>query len=131
MLLTKECDYSMRIMRELADGATKTVRTICEKEHIPFKYAYKILKKLHKAGLLQNKRGPTGGYFLAKPLESINMYDVVMAVEQNMLLFECLKDEAQCPNNVSGKKCNVHTEITRLQNLLESEMKSKNLAEYV
>ena len=77
MLLTKECDYGLRIIRALQDKEIKTVLSICEKEYIPYKYAYKILKKLHKAKLVQNKRGPDGGYFLIKPLSSFTIYDVV------------------------------------------------------
>ena len=129
MLLTKECDYSLRIMRALGDEEQRTVKTICDMEHIPHKYAYKILKKLQKAGFVQNKLGPSGGYFLLKPLDSFTMYDVVSAVDENLFLFECLKNEKLCPLNNEDAPCKVHTEFIRIQNVLVSEMKAKNMRE--
>ena len=127
MLLTKESDYSLRIMRVLSDEKVKTVKHISEHEHIPYKYAYKILKKLQKAGLVQNKFGPGGGYVLVKPLSSINMYDVVSAADENLFLFECLQKEKQCPNNSNETLCKVHIELDRLQNLLVDGMKAKSM----
>ena len=129
MLLTKECDYGLRIMRVLSDGKIKTVRTICELEHIPFKYSYKILKKLQKAGLVQNKLGPSGGYILIKPLNSFSMYDVAIAVDEDLFLFECLRKGKQCPNNNKDTPCNVHLELIRIQESLVSEMKAKSMEE--
>jgi len=116
-------------MRALADKKIKTVKDICELEHIPYKYAYKILKKLQKAGLVQNKLGPGGGYYLIKPLDTFTMYDVVSAVDKNLFLFECLKNEKQCPNNKNGIACNVHQEFIRIQNALVSEMTAKSMAD--
>ena len=129
MLLTKECDYGMRIMRVLGDGQKRTVQAVCDEEHIPHKYAYKILKKLQKAGLVQNKRGPDGGYYLIKPLSAFTLYDVVSAVDERLFLFDCLRDGAACPRNTGEAPCAMHHELARLQNLLIAEMKAKNMAE--
>ena len=129
MLLTKECDYGLRIIRALKDGQRRTVQTICDGEYIPHKYAYKILKKLEKAGLVQNKRGPRGGYFLIKPLNAFSLYDVVNAVDERLFLFECIRADTACPRNTSDAPCALHHELVRLQNLLMAEMKSKNMEE--
>jgi len=129
MLLTKECDYGLRIMRNLGDKEKRTVQTICDIEHIPHKFAYKILKKLQKAGLIQNKRGPEGGYFLVKPLSDFTIYDVVNAVDERVFLFECLISGAKCPRNTADTPCNIHDELARLQKLLVAEMKSKSMEE--
>ena len=129
MLLTKECDYGLRIMRSLSDGEKKTMQTVCNLEYIPQKYAYKIMKKLQKAGLVQNKRGPDGGYFLLKPLNSFSIYDVVTAVDERLFLFECLRDEKQCLHNNGDHLCKIHTELARIQKLLMEEMKVKSIDE--
>jgi len=128
MLLTKEYDYGLRIIRALSNNQIKTVGNICEQEHIPHMYAYKIIKKLQKAGLVQNKLGPSGGYFLIKPLDTFTMYDVAMAIDSNMFVFECLRSDKQCPNNKTTP-CSVHAEFIRLQSNLVSQMKAKSMAE--
>ena len=129
MLLTKECDYGIRIIRALKDKEKRTVQAVCELERIPHKYAYKILKKLQRAGLVQNKRGPDGGYFLIKSLNSFTMYDVVTAIDERLFLSECLRDDIQCPLNNENTPCTIHHELIRLQNLLISEMKVKPMKE--
>jgi len=116
-------------MRTLADEEKRTVQTICDIEHIPHKYAYKILKKLQKAGLVQNKRGPDGGYFLQKPINTFTMYDVINAVDERLFLFECLISGAQCPRNTGDAPCTIHNELARLQVLLVNEMKAKTIEE--
>jgi Rrf2 family protein len=129
MLLTKECDYGLRILRELGDGKLKTMQAICDKELIPYKYAYKIIKKLHKAELVQNKRGVYGGYFLQQPLNTLSVYDVVTAIDDRLFIFECIKDPQSCPLNNADSPCAIHLELDRIQNLLIQEMKSKSIEE--
>ena len=53
LLITKETDYALRILRSLADaGNTKTpIKEICDKELLPQQFVYKIAKKLAKAEL--------------------------------------------------------------------------------
>ena len=53
MTMTRESDYAVRIMRALSHGSLKTVKEICGEEAIPTQFAYKILKKLSNAGLIQ------------------------------------------------------------------------------
>lgn len=129
MLLTKECDYGLRIIRALGDGEKKTVKVICEQEHVPYKYAYKILKKLQKAGLVKNKLGPKGGYLRAKALDQFSIYDVVSAVDERLFLSECLRGDSECLRNTTGHPCKVHGELSRLQAILIAEMKTKSIEE--
>ena len=128
MLITKECDYGIRTIRALSSGTKKTAQEICEAEHIPLKFAYKILKKLQIAGLVKNKRGPEGGYILDKPLNTFTMYDIITAVDERLFLMECMRDGAECPNNAKTP-CTVHHEVGRYQQILINEMKSKTMEE--
>ena len=129
MLLTNESDYSLMIIRVLADGDKKTVKAISEIELVPYKFAYKILKKMEKAGITRSIHGPGGGYCLVKPLDSFSLYDVVTAVEEDVLVFQCLRSDRQCLRNQEGNMCSVHSEFIRIQELLMNEMKAKTMAE--
>ena len=46
MLITRECDYAVRVLRAMAEEKRVSVNEICEKELITAPFAYKILKKL-------------------------------------------------------------------------------------
>ena len=61
MLITRETDYALRILRALAPGSCLTVGEIAEKESLPHKFTYKIMKKMEKAGIIRIIRGVNGG----------------------------------------------------------------------
>ncbi len=54
---------------------------VAKKYNIPLEYLFKILQQLVRARILQSKRGPRGGFSLARPATKITMLDVVEAVE--------------------------------------------------
>ncbi|MDR3148128.1 MAG: Rrf2 family transcriptional regulator [Treponema sp.] len=130
MFITKEADYGARIIRELAGGDRQTVQDICANELVPFQYGYKILKKLEKSGLVRSFRGANGGYALAKNADAITLFDVVSAVDGDLLISECVGRGYRCPMNRRGKKrCGIHHELIRIQNLLMTNFKEKKLTE--
>jgi len=129
MLLTKECDYGLRIVRALAGGEKKTVEAICDIEHIPDQYAYKILKKMERAGIVQSSRGRNGGYQLVKSPHAFTLHDVISAVDDNLFVFECLREDNSCLHNDPKRPCVVHLEFERLQKLLVNEMRKKTMKE--
>ena len=127
MLLTKECDYAIRIVRALADLEKKSVQDIFYVEHVPVQFAYKILKKLELSGLVCSHRGAQGGYELVKAPALITLYDVVAAVEPRLFIHECLKPEHMCSRNTGENHCKVHTEFDRLQEIVISALKEKTI----
>lgn len=131
MFLTKECDYAIRVVRSLADMEMKSVKTICVGEHIPHPFAYKILKKLERAGIVKSLRGSAGGYQLVKKPKEVTLLDIISAVDDHLLLNECLQDGYVCENNVHGNLCNVHMELSRLQALLVKALTEKTMNDLV
>jgi Rrf2 family protein len=130
VFITKEADYAVRVIRELSRRGKENVRSICESEQIPRQYAYKILKKLEKAGIVLSYRGVDGGYALVRALHSITLFDVITAVDGELLLNECLGHGAACPMNGKGaRRCKVHGEFSRIQALILKHLKEKSLAE--
>jgi len=131
MFLTKERDYAVRIVRCLADMELKAVKTICDREHIPQPFAYKILKRLERSGIVSSQRGAAGGYVLKRPIESLTLLDVVGTIEGHLVLNECLKTGVDCPNNPCDNKCGVHVELVRVQKLLVDALTEKKMDEII
>jgi Rrf2 family protein len=129
MFISKECDYAIRIVRDLADGGKKTAEDIGRNEHISQPFAYKILKKLEKGGLVRAWRGKEGGYALVKSADAFSLYDVISAVEGRLVLTACLRDEAACPMNTGDSPCGVHREFARLQEMLAAELKERTVSD--
>jgi Rrf2 family protein len=51
---------------------------------IPLEYLLKILQQLVRANVLRSKRGPRGGFFLAKPANEITLLEIIEAVDGPM-----------------------------------------------
>ena len=61
---------------------------------IPLEYLLKILQQLVRANVLRSKRGPRGGFTLAKPPKKITMLQIVEAVDGPMISQLNLKEQA-------------------------------------
>ena len=89
MLITRECDYAVRVLRAMAEEKRVSVNEICEKELITAPFAYKILKKLQKSGMVRGYRGVHGGYSLNCDLDQITLYDVYTTIDPGMFIIDC------------------------------------------
>ena len=131
MLLTRECDYAIRIIRALADGSKRKAKDINEEENIPHKFTYKISKKLEHAGLIKSIHGCEGGYQLNKTPDAFTLYDVICAVDKNIAINDCTREDKDCPLNQidNNKPCKVHVELMRVQEMLIREMQRHTMQE--
>lgn len=128
MLMTRESDYAVRIMRALSAGRLMTVKQICEEEAIPTQFAYKILKKLANAKIIRIIRGASGGYELLKDLCEINLLDLMDAVGEEGVVNACIKPGYECAwRGKDGRRCRVHEELERIQNALNDELRRHSI----
>lgn len=77
MIITKETDYAMRILRVLLDGEKHSVAEMSETELIPTQFAYQILRKLSAGNLVRVSRGALGGCELSCDLDATSLYDLM------------------------------------------------------
>lgn len=128
MLITRECDYAVRIVRALADGEKLCVNQICEKEELTPAFVYKILKKLEKKELVKSFRGSNGGYALKADTGEITLLDIYLAVDPEFYMIECMDPEKPCVRN-QGESCKVHRELCRIQKVLIGELSARTMAD--
>ncbi|MRG98106.1 Rrf2 family transcriptional regulator [Polyangium spumosum] len=84
MKLSNKGRYGVRALFDIAfhdDGGPTQIREIAERETIPARFLEQIFQDLKKAGILGAKRGPRGGYHLARPAAEITLGDVFRALE--------------------------------------------------
>ncbi|ARN56791.1 RrF2 family transcriptional regulator [Sedimentisphaera salicampi] len=55
--------------------------SIAKEFDIPLEYLLKILQNLVRANVLRSKRGPRGGFYLAKQPGDINLLEIIEAVD--------------------------------------------------
>jgi Rrf2 family iron-sulfur cluster assembly transcriptional regulator len=84
MRLTSKTAYGVQAMFDLAfHGRDRAVqaRETADRQGIPLRYLEQILQHLRRAGLVEGKRGPGGGYALARPAAEVRLSDVVTALD--------------------------------------------------
>jgi len=82
--LSSKGRYGVRALFDIAfhnDGRPTQIREIAERESIPARFLEQIFQDLKRAGLVGSKRGPRGGYHLARPASEISVGDVLRALE--------------------------------------------------
>ena len=100
MQVSRKIDYALRAVIHLADAEAAaricSVGEISSKERIPRQFLEKIVQELIHKGLVRSRRGPRGGYVLARPADKLTFRDVIEAVEGPIALNNCTGDHADC-----------------------------------
>ena len=129
MVITRETDYALRLLRVLLDGELHAVRDIAESELVPQAFAYKILIKLSKAGLVCSIRGTAGGFRLCADLSQTSLYDLMRAMGERSDLNACMDPEYTCPWRATHGMCALHCRLSAIQQKLDAELRAHSLAE--
>ncbi|MBN2454928.1 MAG: Rrf2 family transcriptional regulator [Sedimentisphaerales bacterium] len=68
---------------------------IAREYEIPLEYLLKILQQLVRANVLRSKRGPSGGFSLAKSAKKISMLQIIEAVDGPLSSHLSLAEQSQ------------------------------------
>jgi Rrf2 family protein len=66
------------------------IQDISRRQDISPRYLEQIFQSFKKAGILGSKRGPKGGYYLARSPAEITVKDILQAAEGDIALVECV-----------------------------------------
>ena len=111
-MLTRKGKYGLKAMillaREHGTGPI-LIGDLAEKEAIPKKFLENILLALKHRGLVHSRKGPHGGYQLAREPEKISVGDIVRTLDGPLALVSCVSQTAYapCEECVTQKDCAV------------------------
>ena len=126
MLITREMDYAVRVVRALKDVTKVSASEVAKKEHLPQAITYKVLNSLLKSKLIGSMRGVNGGYYLKCDLANTTLYDICVALGEDMSITECVREGYDCINNRCGE-CVLNKEFSRIQSSLNRELQMTTL----
>jgi Rrf2 family protein len=90
MVLTKRVHYGMRGLINLEKNKKQSfLKKISKEENIPESYLAKIFQVFVQRGILNSKKGPNGGFYLAKSLKDVSIGDIVEVLEGEPHLDNC------------------------------------------
>lgn len=116
-MISQTAEYALRAVVFLAqqNGSPCTRAQISDCGLIPLDYLTRVMQLLSDAGIVSVKRGPGGGYMIARPKEELTVLEVVSAVE-------ALPRVTKCPLGLSDHEllCPIHAKLDEAAALVET-----------
>lgn len=104
-MLSSRARYATRALLDLSlrhDQGPILIQDIADRQKIPLKYLQQILVSLKLAGFVNSRKGPGGGYSLAKEPDEITLGSVLRAMDGPLAPISCVSvsaySECGCPH---------------------------------
>ena len=133
-MLSKKTKYAINALvylaRESKDGEPVQISRIAENENIPRKFLEAILLELRHAGMLNSRKGKTGGYYLQLSPEQINIADVMRLFDGPIALLPCVayKYYERCEECIDEETCGIRAVFSEVRSKTVQMLKSATLA---
>lgn len=134
-MLSSKAKYALRAVLVLAeeaqsDGWTSSFE-IAERESIPRKFLEAILVQLRDQGLIDSRRGPTGGHKLRIPAGELSVADIIRIMDGPIALTPCASRTQfrACDDCVDIKTCRLRHLMQRVRNAAAGVLEGCSLAD--
>jgi Rrf2 family protein len=135
-MLTNKGKYGLKALVHLAGiapGQTTMVAEIASTNSIPKKFLDAILLDLRNAGFVRSKKGPGGGYALARPPAEILIGAVVRALDGPLAPIACASRTAYqpCDDCADLTACAVRLTMLDVRDAMAKVLDNTTLADMV
>jgi len=128
-VLRRNTDYALRMMTALAsqsNGKSVSARQLASEGNFSYDLGCKILQRLHKAGLVQSRMGPKGGFSLNREPSEITLLEIVSVLQGGIRLNRCLLGGNGCEFQ---PECGISAKLAHLQRHIDDYLGGITLAE--
>lgn len=106
------------------------IQTISSAQNIPKRFLEQILNDLKSAGILESKRGITGGYRLKRPPEQISLAEIIRHIEGPLAPVGCVSEKfyerCSCP---SEEKCGIRSIMKEVREAIVKVLEGVTVAQ--
>ncbi len=129
MQLTREADYAVRIVLDLAvhaDDRPARSADVARRQVVPRPFLRKVVQALARRGYVTTRRGTGGGIALARSPQTITLRQIVEAVDGPIALNRCLTRPRACPLD---RRCPVHPIWRDIQSVILDKLDAVTFAD--
>ena len=135
-MLTAKGKYGLKALAHLAGlkpGAMVQATDIAKDNNIPKKFLDTILGELRNVGIVHSKKGPGGGFMLARPASDIKVRQVVRTLDGPIAPIACASRTAYqpCEDCDNVKRCAVRLAMIRVRDAMSEVLDATTLADMV
>jgi Rrf2 family iron-sulfur cluster assembly transcriptional regulator len=130
--LTTRTRYALRALIDIArhDGAGPVrAADIAERQQLSAGYLERILLQLVESGLVNSRKGPGGGYLLARPAEEISLAEALGASGEELFSVPCVCDEAVDTCSLEHD-CRAHQVWAGLRGVTRDYLEQQSIADF-
>jgi Rrf2 family protein len=133
-MLTAKGKYGLKALvhlSSLAAGETTQAVDIAETNNIPKKFLDAILGELRNAGVVHSKKGPGGGYMLARPPGEIKLGYVIRTLDGPLAPIACASRTAYqpCEDCEDVNACAVRLTMVKVRDAMSDILDRLTLAD--
>jgi Rrf2 family protein len=133
-VISNKAKYAFRALLAIAaapEGEALTSAEIARKHCIPHKFLEQILLDLKKAGVLDSRRGKSGGYVMLRPADTVTFGEVLRIFEGPLAPLPCLSRQSyrRCEDCVSEAACEIRREFGRAYDASRRVLDERTLAD--
>ena len=133
-MLTAKGKYSLKALAHLATlkpGTTTQAIDIAEAHNIPKKFLDAILGDLRNAGIVFSKKGPGGGYMLARAASEIKIGHVIRTIDGPLAPIACASRTAYqpCRDCKSVRTCTVRLTMAKVRDAMSDVLDGLSIAD--
>jgi Rrf2 family protein len=133
-MLTAKGKYGLKALvhlSSLAAGETAQAIDIAETNNIPKKFLDAILGELRNAGAVHSKKGPGGGYMLARPPGEIKLGFVIRTLDGPLAPIACASRTAYqpCEDCEDVNACAVRLTMVKVRDAMSDILDRLTLAD--
>ena len=133
-MLTAKGKYGLKALVHLASqepGKTAQAIEIAETNNIPKKFLDAILGDLRNAGIVFSRKGPGGGYLLARAPVEINVGEVIRTLDGPLAPIACASRTAYrpCRDCLDVRSCAVRIAMSRVRDAMSDILDQMTVAD--
>ncbi len=133
-MISMRSKYGLKALGYMAgaiDRESFLIADIARAEGIPRKFLEAILLTLKNSGILSSRKGPGGGYSLAKAPALITVGAVIRAFEGDLIPLQCLSEStpATCPECEDLDTCGIRLVMTDVERALSAVLDTTTIAD--
>ena len=132
--MTMKAKYALRALTELAwsDGSSMRAHVLAARAGVPGKFLETILVELRQAGLIESRRGQSGGHSLARPATEIMVGDVIRTIDGPLAMIRCasVTAYAPCADCAQPERCSLRLLMREAREALSSVLDHHSLHDF-
>ena len=123
MMISTKGRYALQVMLDLAQQCPDAY---ISRQAVSMKYLEAIVAMLNKAGMVESRRGKSGGYRLTRAPEDYTVGAILKLTEGTLAPVACMDGDSGCTR---GHACMTRPMWQELDRLIDDFLESRTLAD--